>query len=45
MNEYGERFVPGDGVTIPDEWQPVAWDEEPEGWWDELQHLSPVEEE
>ncbi|MBN1399737.1 MAG: hypothetical protein JXA74_02805 [Anaerolineae bacterium] len=30
-----ERYVPGNGIDTPGEWEPIPWDEEPDAWWDE----------
>ena len=30
--DYHERYVPGNGIDIPDEWEPLPFDEEPPYW-------------
>ena len=33
--DYHERYVPGNGIDVPDEWEPIPFDEEP-SYWDDL---------
>ena len=38
--DYHERYVPGNGIDIPDEREPTPFDEEP-AYWDDLPEVEP----
>ena len=38
--DYHERYVPGNGIDVPDEWEPIPFDEEP-AYWDDMPEVEP----